>query len=87
MDRSGKRYLLRHVWFEEWIVTLRCRLCSASEEGRRSFKLHDIRKVFYDETLTRAGTSLIITMTLRQRLVGQEIQTKANSNEAVRAPK
>ena len=32
MDRAGKRHLLRHVWFEEWMVTLGRRLCSAGDD-------------------------------------------------------
>jgi hypothetical protein len=56
-DRSGKRHLLQHVWFEEWIITLRCRLCSTGEEGRRSYT-RVFRKASDDESLTCAGTSL-----------------------------
>jgi hypothetical protein len=35
IDRTGKRHLLQHVWFEEWMVTLRRRHSAASEVSRR----------------------------------------------------
>jgi hypothetical protein len=53
MDRAGKRHPLRHVWFEEWLVTLGHRLCSAIDDI--------INEYYYYASITSpytCGTSL-----------------------------
>ena len=78
MDRAGKRHPLRHVWFEEWMVTLRRRLCSGSEEGRRYYYTRVLRKAPYHGSLhVLAHQYSVKIFTLRRRLVGQEIQMEA----------